>query len=79
MLRLFDTLENSTTSRGAPYCGCFDAHQQYLKGCNLLCAYGPLFFPILEAVLPKLSPIHLDYVQSVKTEDYVDVLLAKTL
>ena len=27
-----------------------------------------------EAVLPKLSPIHCEYVQSVKTEDNVDVL-----
>ena len=42
------------------------------------CAYGQLFFPILETVFPKLSPIHGDYVQSVKTEDNVDVLLAKT-
>ena len=47
-----------------------------MKGCNLLCASDPLFFSILEAFLPKLSPIHWD--QSVKTEDDVDVLLAKT-
>ena len=37
-------------------------NQRYLRGGNLLCAYGPLFFPMLEAVLPKLSPIHWEYV-----------------
>ena len=44
---------------------------------NLLCPNGPLFFSILEAVLPKLSPIHWEYVWSVKIEDSVDVLLRK--
>ena len=44
---------------------------------NLLCPNGPLFFSILEAVLPKLSPIHWEYVWSVKIEDGVDVLLRK--
>ena len=77
MLRIFDAQENST-SGGTPYCDFFDRNQRYLRGGNLLCAYGPLFFPMLEAVLPKLSPIHWEYVQSVKTEDDVDVLLAKT-
>ena len=80
MLRIFDAEEN-VTSGGVPtnpYCDFFDATQRYLRGGNLLCAYGPLFFPILETVLPKLSPIHWEYVQSVRTEDGVDVLLAKT-
>ena len=79
MLRIFDAEEN-VTSGGVPtnpYCDFFDATQRYLRGGNLLCAYGPLFFPILETVLPKLSPIHWEYVQSVRTEDGVDVLLAK--
>ena len=60
-----------------PYFDFYDASQRSLRGGNLLCAYGPLFFPILETVLPKLSPIHWEYVQSVRTEDGVDVLLAK--
>ena len=44
----------------------------------MLSAYGPLFFPIMEAILPKLSPVHWDFVNSVKTEDDVDRLLEKT-
>ena len=32
----------------------------------------------MEAVIPKLSPIYWQYVQSVKTEDDVNVLLGKT-
>ena len=76
--RIFDAQENSTTSGGTPYCDFVDQNQRYLRGGNLLCAYGPLFFPMLEAELPKLSPIHWEYVQRLKTEDDVDVLLAKT-
>ena len=77
MLRIFNAQENSIICEVVPYCDFLEANQRYLKGCNLLCAYT-LFFSNLEAVLPKLSPIPLDYVQIVRTEDDVNVPLAKT-
>jgi hypothetical protein len=65
MLRIFDAAENGLNG-SLPQCNFFDQNQQYIQGGNLLCPYGPLFFPILERVLPKLSPIHWEYVQNIQ-------------
>jgi hypothetical protein len=70
--------ENASVPGEDPCCNFHDMNKRYLRGAALLPTYGPMWFAIVEAILPSLSTSIWNLYESVKDEEDVDRALEKT-
>ena len=69
LLRMFDAEANSPVPGTPPQCDF--RNTPYMEAGGVLNPYGPLFFPIAENILPKLSPILGDLFCKANTPEQV--------
>ena len=69
LLRMFDAEANSPVPGTPPQCDF--RNTPYMEAGGVLNPYGPLFFPIAENILPKLSPILGDMFCNANTPEQV--------
>ena len=72
-LRQFDARQNSTQEGGSPFCSF--RISPYIRGANSLSLYGPMYFHMLELVIPACGDVLVKLWEATRAAKDVDAAL----